>query len=133
VIVPIHVADRDPESFTAPDDLDLNRANARRHIAFGHGIHQCPGQPLARAELRIVLPKIFLRLPDLRIAVPMDEIIFKQDISPAPGAPTGCPCAPRPLSTHLAWTPVTAARPSPCMSPRAPCCSPTVRRCRTAD
>ncbi|WP_112267792.1 cytochrome P450 [Lentzea terrae] len=79
VIVPIHVANRDPELFTAPDDLDLDRANARQHLAFGYGIHQCLGQPLARAELQIVLPEIFRRLPELKIAVPMDEIAFKQD------------------------------------------------------
>jgi hypothetical protein len=79
VIVPIHVANRDPEFFTAPDDLDLDRANARQHLAFGYGVHQCLGQPLARAELQIVLPEIFRRLPELKIAVPMDEIAFKQD------------------------------------------------------
>ncbi|GHE66238.1 cytochrome P450 [Streptomyces capitiformicae] len=79
VIVPVHVANRDPEFFTAPDDLDLDRANARQHLAFGYGIHQCLGQPLARAELQIVLPEIFRRLPELKIAVPMDEIAFKQD------------------------------------------------------
>jgi len=79
VIIPVHVANRDPEFFTAPDDLDLGRANARQHLAFGYGIHQCLGQPLARAELQIVLPEIFRRLPELKIAVPMDEIAFKQD------------------------------------------------------
>ncbi|GGY17586.1 cytochrome P450 [Streptomyces minutiscleroticus] len=79
VIVPIHVANRDPEFFTAPGDLDLARANARQHLAFGYGIHQCLGQPLARVELQIVLPEIFRRLPELKIAVPMDEIAFKQD------------------------------------------------------
>ena len=79
VIIPVHVANRDPELFTAPDDLDLDRANARQHLAFGYGIHQCLGQPLARAELQIVLPEIFRRLPELEIAVPMDEIAFKQD------------------------------------------------------
>ncbi|MFF3876876.1 cytochrome P450 [Streptomyces sp. NPDC001978] len=79
VIIPIHIANRDPEFFTAADDLDLERANARQHLAFGYGIHQCLGQPLARAELQIVLPEIFRRLPDLKVAVPMEEIAFKQD------------------------------------------------------
>ncbi|MFJ8001445.1 cytochrome P450 [Streptomyces sp. NPDC096310] len=79
VIISINVANRDPEFFNAPDDLDLERAGARQHLAFGYGIHQCLGQPLARAELQIVLPELFRRLPDLRIAVPMEEISFKQD------------------------------------------------------
>ncbi|KKD05922.1 cytochrome P450 [Streptomyces sp. WM6386] len=79
VIVPIHVANRDPEFFTAPDDVDLARANARMHLAFGYGVHQCLGQPLARAELQIVLPELFRRLPRLKIAVPMEDIAFKED------------------------------------------------------
>ncbi|ELS51127.1 cytochrome P450 [Streptomyces viridochromogenes] len=79
VIISLNVANRDPEFFTTPDDLDLARANARQHLAFGYGIHQCLGQPLARAELQIVLPELFRRLPGLKIAVPMEEIAFKQD------------------------------------------------------
>ncbi|MEU2779742.1 cytochrome P450 [Streptomyces sp. NPDC007162] len=78
VIVPVHVANRDPEFFSNPDDLDLERANVRQHLAFGYGIHQCLGQPLARAELQIVLPEVFRRLPHLKIAVPMEEVAFKQ-------------------------------------------------------
>jgi cytochrome P450 len=38
----------DEDVFGNPDTLDLARANARQHLAFGYGIHQCPGQPLAR-------------------------------------------------------------------------------------
>ncbi|MFB7499868.1 cytochrome P450 [Streptomyces sp. NPDC056161] len=79
VIVPVHVANRDPGVFTTPDGLDLERANARQHLAFGYGVHQCLGQPLARAELQVALPEIFRRLPDLKIAVPMKDITFKQD------------------------------------------------------
>ncbi|MCF1595202.1 cytochrome P450 [Streptomyces muensis] len=78
VIVPLHVANRDPEAFADPDRLDLGRANARQHVTFGYGIHQCLGQPLARAELQIVLPELFRRLPDLRIDVPLEDITFKQ-------------------------------------------------------
>ncbi|UIX29292.1 cytochrome P450 [Streptomyces sp. GQFP] len=79
VIVPLHVANRDPEVFADPDGLDLGRANARHHVTFGYGVHQCLGQPLARAELQIVLPELFRRLPDLRIAVPLEDIAFKQN------------------------------------------------------
>ncbi|MFJ9706295.1 cytochrome P450 [Streptomyces sp. NPDC101234] len=81
VIISINVANRDPEFFAAPDDLDLARADARRHIAFGYGVHQCLGQPLARAELQVVMPELFRRLPDLKLAVPLEEIAFKQDTS----------------------------------------------------
>jgi hypothetical protein len=79
VIVSINVANRDPRLFTAPDDLDLDRDGARRHLAFGYGVHQCLGQSLARAELQIVLPELFRRLPDLKIAVPLEDIAFRQE------------------------------------------------------
>ncbi|MET9088014.1 cytochrome P450 [Streptomyces sp. NPDC004237] len=81
VIISLSVANRDPEFYTAADDVDLARANARQHLAFGYGIHQCLGQPLARAELQIVMPELFRRLPDLKIAVPPEEIAFKQNTS----------------------------------------------------
>ncbi|MET8676170.1 cytochrome P450 [Streptomyces sp. NPDC004647] len=77
VIIPLAVANRDPEVFTDPDHLDLRRGNARRHVAFGHGIHVCLGKPLARAELQIALPLLFRRLPNLKIAVPLEEVSFK--------------------------------------------------------
>ncbi|MEV5704046.1 cytochrome P450 [Actinoallomurus sp. NPDC052274] len=73
VVLALPVANRDPERFPHPDDLDLGRP-ATGHLAFGHGIHQCLGQHLARAELRIALTALFDRLPDLRLAVPAAEV-----------------------------------------------------------
>jgi cytochrome P450 len=77
VIVPLQSANRDATAFDAPDRLDLGR-DARRHLAFGYGIHVCLGQPLARAELQIALPALFARFPKLRIAVPFEEIAFRE-------------------------------------------------------
>jgi hypothetical protein len=77
VIVLLNSANRDEEVFDDPDLLDLARGNARQHVAFGYGIHQCLGQPLARMELQIVLPEVFRRLPGLGIA-PGQEVAFKQ-------------------------------------------------------
>jgi cytochrome P450 len=77
VVILLNSANRDEAVFEDPDLLDLARANARRHVAFGYGIHQCLGQPLARMELQIVLPGVFRRLPGLRIA-PGQEVVFKQ-------------------------------------------------------
>jgi len=54
---------------TCPEELDITR-DARRHLAFGFGIHQCLGQALARAELQISLETLLRRLPGLRLAVP---------------------------------------------------------------
>lgn len=73
-----NVANRDPSVFTDPDELRLDRAN-RNHMSFGFGPHQCLGQNLARMELRIVFDTLFTRLPDLRLAVPFDELTFKDE------------------------------------------------------
>lgn len=59
---------RDESVFSDPDAVDLDRANVRRHLAFGRGIHVCPGKPMALAEIRVALEHLFARLPDLRLA-----------------------------------------------------------------
>ena len=44
------------------------------HLAFGHGIHQCLGQQLARVEMRVAFPALVNRFPTLRLAVPAEEV-----------------------------------------------------------
>ncbi|MFE3497452.1 cytochrome P450 [Streptomyces sp. NPDC059175] len=73
VIVSLCAANRDPRRFPQPDELDLGRS-PNPHLAFGHGIHFCPGAALARAELRIALGTLLARLPGLRPAVPDEDI-----------------------------------------------------------
>ncbi|MCB0946973.1 MAG: cytochrome P450, partial [Mycobacterium sp.] len=58
----------DPRRFADPDTFDPNRSNARQHIAFGRGIHTCPGAPLARAEARVALDRLLDRTSDIRIS-----------------------------------------------------------------
>lgn len=70
-------ANRDADAFPDPDVLDLGR-DARHHLTFGFGTHQCLGQPLARVELQVVYPTLFRRFPDLRAAEPLDALRFKQ-------------------------------------------------------
>lgn len=48
-------ANRDPRVFAEPDKIDFDRSNARRHVAFGAGIHLCIGNNLARREIRVAL------------------------------------------------------------------------------
>ena len=60
-------ANRDPRRYRDPDTFDPERPNARTHIAFGRGAHTCPGAPLARAEARISLERLFDRTRDIRI------------------------------------------------------------------
>jgi cytochrome P450 len=80
VILPGNLADRDPAAFPDdPDRLDIHR-QARHHLSFGYGIHQCLGQMLARAELQIVFSTLFRRMPGLDIAIPREEIPFKSEL-----------------------------------------------------
>jgi cytochrome P450 len=79
VFMPLASANRDERMFDAPDTLDITR-DASQHLAFGFGIHQCLGQMLARYELQIVYAAILRRLPNLRLAVPLEDIRFKHDM-----------------------------------------------------
>ncbi|GAA5050529.1 cytochrome P450 family protein [Nocardia callitridis] len=56
------------------DAYDMTRSTANRHMSFGHGPHICPGAALARLEAGVGLPALFERFPDLRLAVPVEEI-----------------------------------------------------------
>ncbi|MFF9568405.1 cytochrome P450 [Streptomyces sp. NPDC014685] len=76
VILSTSAINRDETAYESPDELDLGR-NARNHVAFGFGIHQCLGQNLARAEMEIALRTLCRRLPGLRLAVPAEEVPFK--------------------------------------------------------
>ncbi|GAA2636933.1 cytochrome P450 [Streptomyces axinellae] len=79
IVLAGEVANRDPEAFPGnPDELDLTR-DARRHVAFGYGVHQCLGQPLARIELQVVYSTLYKRVPTLALATGIDELEFKHD------------------------------------------------------
>ncbi|MGW2600867.1 cytochrome P450 [Streptomyces klenkii] len=73
VVLSFNTANRDPERFTDPHALDLHRQDGG-HLAFGHGIHLCLGQQLARIEMRIALSALINRFPTLRLAVPAEEV-----------------------------------------------------------
>ena len=48
------------------------------HLAFGYGIHRCIGAELARMELRAAYPALVRRFPNLRLAVPAEELAFRK-------------------------------------------------------
>jgi cytochrome P450 len=75
VLVSLAAANRDPAFLDEPDRLDVTRRQ-RRHLAFGHGAHHCLGAPLARAEAEIAFRRLLARFPDLRLAVPRDELAW---------------------------------------------------------
>ena len=72
------LANRDPAVFPGGDRLDLTR-DAHRHVAFGFGVHQCLGQPLARLELQVVYGTLYRRIPTLAPATDVGRIPFKHD------------------------------------------------------
>jgi cytochrome P450 len=78
ILMPTEIGNRDPEAFTDPNRLDVGR-DARHHIAFGFGVHQCLGQPLARMELQVVFGTLYRRIPGLRLATAVDAVPFKHD------------------------------------------------------
>lgn len=80
VVVSLASGNRDEAVFGDPDRLDIRRRDARRHLTFGQGIHQCLGQWLARAELQIALPAIADRIPTMRLAVPLSQLSFREDM-----------------------------------------------------
>jgi cytochrome P450 len=73
VLVSIPMANRDPDRFASPDELDISRPSGG-HLAFGHGVHQCLGQQLARIELRLGFTALLARFPHLRLAIPAAEV-----------------------------------------------------------
>jgi cytochrome P450 len=79
VVASLAAADRDPVQFAEPDELDLARP-ASQHVAFGHGIHQCLGQQLARVEMKVGYSALFRRFPGLRLAVRPDEVPMRDDM-----------------------------------------------------
>jgi len=79
VVASLTAADRDPVQFPEPDELDLARP-AAQHVAFGHGIHQCLGQQLARVEMKVAFSALFRRFPRLRLAVRPDEVPMRNDM-----------------------------------------------------
>lgn len=71
-------ANHDPAKFPEPDRFDITR-DTQGHMAFSHGVHQCLGQTLARAELDAVFSVIFERLPNLRLVKRPEELSYKTE------------------------------------------------------
>ncbi|MFD1051175.1 cytochrome P450, partial [Kibdelosporangium lantanae] len=73
ILITSSIANRDPATFPNPDTFDITRS-ARHHVAFGYGVHQCLGQNLARMEIELALPALFDRVPDIQLAVPVEDL-----------------------------------------------------------
>ncbi|MEU1806099.1 cytochrome P450 [Streptomyces sp. NPDC019937] len=80
VVVSLLAANHDPQRFDNPDTLDIHR-KARGHLSFGHGVHQCLGQQLARIEMRAGFDGLLRRFPTLALAIPADEVRLRTDMN----------------------------------------------------
>jgi cytochrome P450 len=69
VAVLLGAANHDPRKFPSPDEFQADRPNARQHLAFGRGIHTCPGSPLARAEGRITIERLLRRTRNICLSL----------------------------------------------------------------
>lgn len=65
VVLYYGAANRDPEIFENPDEFNILRKNADKHIAFGHGPHKCLGQNIAKMQLELAFSKLFERFPNI--------------------------------------------------------------------
>lgn len=80
VVVSLLAANHDPKRFENPDTLDFHRGGGGR-VAFGHGIHTCIGQQLARIEMRAGFAGLLRRLPTLALAIPADQVKLRTDMN----------------------------------------------------
>jgi len=78
VVAGLQAANNDPEEYTDPRRLDITRTG-QRHLALGHGLHNCMGAALARLETGIAVPALLNRFPDMRLSVPREEIRFEEN------------------------------------------------------
>lgn len=79
VLAVLASANRDDRQFNDPDRLDLAR-EPNRHLAFGYGVHYCLGAPLARLEGQIAISTLLRRIPDLRLAKPVDALRWRRGL-----------------------------------------------------
>jgi cytochrome P450 len=76
-IASLLAANWDPEVFEDPSRFDVQR-QARGHVAFGFGVHQCLGQALARLELQIVMQRMFERFPQMSLVTTSADLVFNR-------------------------------------------------------
>ena len=70
-------ANRDPHRFSNPDTFDISRSNAKRHMTFGYGVHNCVGAALARLELKVAF-EILLQEFNTFHCPPHDELVWEE-------------------------------------------------------
>ncbi len=74
--VPLASANRQPDLWDDPDEFDIRRPDANRHISFGKGVHYCLGAKYAKFEAQVVTEILAERLPSLRLVDDQDLDYF---------------------------------------------------------
>lgn len=69
VLLCFAAANRDPDVFPSPDELDIERS-PNPHVGFGHGAHRCMGVSVAKLEMRVALGEILKRYAAFELASP---------------------------------------------------------------
>ena len=77
VLVLVEAANFDPEVFADPERMDVDRANSTAHLSFGGGAHYCPATALGKRHAEIALETLLDRLPELRLAVPVEQLVWR--------------------------------------------------------
>ncbi|MFG3203514.1 cytochrome P450 [Streptomyces sp. NPDC048192] len=77
VLVLVEGANLDPAKFPDPHRFDVHRDNTADHLSFGGGAHYCPATALGRTHARIALEVLLARLPDLALAVPPGQLVWR--------------------------------------------------------
>ena len=77
VLVLVEGANFDPEVFADPGRVDIDRENSSAHLSFGGGQHYCPATALGRRHTEIALETLLERLPGLRLAVPVEQLVWR--------------------------------------------------------
>jgi cytochrome P450 len=80
VLCSLTAANRDDALGEGMSNFDLFR-DPVPHVAFGHGIHYCPGGPLTRLAVQIAFPALFRRFPELRLAARPEDLTFQNSPS----------------------------------------------------
>ena len=76
VLMNLPAGNWDSDLGDGPETFDVDR-NARGHLGFGYGAHQCIGANLARVEMQVAFATLTRRLPDLKLAVAPEALRFK--------------------------------------------------------
>lgn len=76
IIASNYSGNRDVDAFPDPDVFDIRRTFDKEPLAFGWGPHRCIAETLAKVELTAVFETLYKRLPNLKPAIPLEDVLY---------------------------------------------------------